>query len=108
MPFLINVCGPLPNDANAVVACRDATSGACGSVNGQNVTFGSYVNSSITAYTPRMGNATAFSLTYRGGLNNQNQTAPGAKNGTCNQLYDRETVIIFTCGESLVCSLWSW
>ena len=107
--IILNVCGPLPNDPYAPFSCSDPNSAACAVVNGQPVTLGSYLNSSLTVINASFPNQPlAFTLSYWGGLNNRNASTPAKKDGTCNGLYDRETVIIFTCGRSLVRSFEQW
>jgi hypothetical protein len=93
------VCGPLPALFNN---CSDPTSAACFYNSGKYYTLGSYTNSFLVPMNGSSSSVGGFLLSYSGGVNNKNATLPSRRDGTCNSLYDRETAILFTCGEGLV------
>lgn len=98
--FELNVCAPLPSASNQ---CSDPNSAACALVNGQYVTLGTYTSAYLLVSNSSQTSFGGFILSYNGGAHNQNATSPAHRDGTCNGLYDRETVILFTCGQGMVC-----
>ena len=94
--YTLNVCAPLYG-----IACGDVNAAACVGTGSAQYTLGSYQSYSITAASANI--ADGLILRYFGGANNHNSSSPGVPDGTCNSYYDRETIILFTCGTGLVC-----